>query len=86
MRSTDGERSQDRHGTPDRTGDLNRQDAKIAKKNSSSHPLGDLGVLAVQWFFAVMPILTDWCMRTQHFFSAFMHMRMPYGAYSGRGG
>jgi hypothetical protein len=38
---------------------LNRQDAKDVKKNSRENPLGDLGVLAVQWFFAVMPMLTD---------------------------
>jgi hypothetical protein len=45
---------------------MNRQDAKDAKHMFSENLLGDLGVLAVQWFFAVAPILTDRCISTPH--------------------
>jgi hypothetical protein len=38
---------------------LNRQNATIAKGVFCGILLGVLGVLAVQWFFAVMPMLID---------------------------
>jgi hypothetical protein len=45
---------------------MNRQDARDAKGMFSENLLGGLGVLAVQWFFAVVPILTDRCISTLH--------------------